>query len=132
MYDLNRVTIVGRLTRDPELRALPTGSSVCNLRIASNSSHREPSGERTDRPNFFDVSVYGPPGETVSSFMRRGRRVAIDGRLSWREWETAQDERRQAVSIVADSVQFLDPPGERDEDEDSELVGAASPGDDAF
>jgi single-strand DNA-binding protein len=127
MFDLNRVVIVGRLTRDPELRALPSGSSVCSLRIASNSSHRDAGGERTDRPNFFDVSVYGPPGENVSNYMRRGRRVAIDGRLAWREWQTSQDERRQAVSIVADSVQFLDAPGERDETgEDGELVGVAS------
>jgi single-strand DNA-binding protein len=131
VYDLNRVTLVGRLTRDPELRALPSGSSVCSLRIATNSSHRDSAtGERSDRPNFFDVSVYGPPGESVGTYMRRGSRVAIDGRLHWREWDNQDDERRQAVSIIADSVQFLDRPDERDRDEpdDGALAGVAAGG----
>lgn len=112
-FAINRVVLVGRLTRDPELRALPSGTSVCSLRIACNSSHRDASGELVERPSFFDVSVFGAPGESVSRYMRRGSRVAIDGRLEWREWETAEQERRQAVSIVADTVQFLDSPGER-------------------
>jgi single-strand DNA-binding protein len=112
-FSINRVVLVGRLTRDPELRALPSGSSVCSLRIACNSSRREADGEYVERPNFFDVSVYGAPGESVGHYMRRGSRVAIDGRLEWREWETAEHERRQAVSVVADTVQFLDGPGER-------------------
>ncbi len=112
-FAINRVVLIGRLTRDPELRALPSGTSVCSLRIACNSSHRDASGELVERPNFFDVSIFGAPGESVSRYMHRGSRVAIDGRLEWREWETAEQERRQAVSIVADTVQFLDSPGER-------------------
>jgi single-strand DNA-binding protein len=112
-FNVNRVVLIGRLTKDPESRALPSGSSVCNLRIACNSSRRDADGEYLERPNFFDVSVFGAPGESVSEYMRRGSRVAIDGRLEWREWETAGQERRQAVSIVADTVQFLDSPGER-------------------
>ena len=112
-FNINRVVMIGRLTRDPELRALPSGTSVCSLRIACNSSRKDADGEFVERPNFFDVSVYGAPGETVSHYMRRGSRVAIDGRLEWREWETAEQERRQAVSVVADTVQFLDSAGER-------------------
>jgi single-strand DNA-binding protein len=112
-FTINRVVLVGRLTRDPELRALPSGTSVCGLRLACNSSHRDADGELIERPNYFDVSIYGAPGESVSRYMRRGSRVAIDGRLEWREWETAEQERRQAVSIVADTVQFLDSPAER-------------------
>ncbi len=122
-FSINRVVLVGRLTRDPELRALPSGTSVCSLRIACNSSRKDTDGEFVERPNFFDVSVYGAPGESVSNYMRRGSRVAIDGRLEWREWETAEQERRQAVSVVADTVQFLDSPGERAQ---SELSGAES------
>lgn len=128
MHSTNRVVIVGRLTRDPELRALPSGTSVCGLRIACNSSRRDPdSGERSERASYFDVSVYGPHGETVATHMRRGRLVAVDGRLAWREWE--QDEqKRQAVSIVADSVQFLDGPSDRDGvgSDGDELVGAGA------
>lgn len=111
-FSINRVVLVGRLTRDPELRALPSGTSVCSLRIACNSSRRD-GDDFVERPNYFDVSVYGASGESVSQYMRRGSRVAVDGRLEWREWETAEQERRQAVSVVADTVQFLDSPGER-------------------
>src|ERR1700728_3587106 len=127
-FSINRVVLVGRLTRDPELRALPSGSSVCSLRIACNSSRREADGEYVERPTFFDVSVYAAPGESVGHYMRRGSRVAIDGRLEWREWETAEQERRQAVSVVADTVQFLDSPGERSQARDGEEHGEEGAG----
>ncbi len=90
-FNINRVVLVGRLTRDPELRALPSGTSVCGLRIACNSSRRD-GDDFVERPNYFDVSVYGASGESVSQYMRRGSRVAIDGRLEWREWETAEQQ----------------------------------------
>ncbi len=128
MQDLNRVTLVGRLTRDPELSALPSGRSVCALRIASNSSHKDAdTGEWSDRPNFFDVSVFGGRAETVATYMRRGRAIAIDGKLAWREWETKDEQKRQAVSIVADTIQFL--PGSGERSEEGQLVGAAVNGD---
>ncbi len=129
-FAINRVVLIGRLTRDPELRALPSGTSVCGLRIACNSSRKDQDGELIERPNYFDVSVYGARGESVSRYMRRGSRVAIDGRLEWREWETAEQERRQAVSIVADTVQFLDSPGERhldDAERSGDLDGESEP-----
>jgi single-strand DNA-binding protein len=122
---INRVVLIGRLTRDPELRALPSGTSVCSLRIACNSSRKDADGEFTDRPNYFDVSIYGASADSVSRYTRKGSRVGIDGRLEWREWETDQ-QKRQAVDIVADTVQFLDPPGDRtdsDASEDREPVG---------
>ena len=113
---INRVVVIGRLTRDPELRALPSGAGVCALRIACNSSRRDSTGGYSERPNFFDVSVYGTPAENVARYTHKGSRVAVDGRLDWREWESDQ-QRRQAVSIVADTVQFLDGPGGHDGDE---------------
>ena len=122
-FAINRVVLVGRLTRDPELRALPSGTSVCGMRIACNSSRKDHDGELVERPNYRDVSVFGARGESVGRYMRRGSRVAIDGRLEWREWETAEQERRQAVSIVADTVQFLDSPGERGQLDDGEGSG---------
>jgi len=137
---LNRVVLIGRLTRDPELRALPSGGSVCALRIACNSSRRDPDGGYTEKPNYFDVDVYGASGESVSQYMRKGSRVGIDGRLDWREWETADQQRRQAVSVVADNVQFLDSPSGADEEDgdagggdgagDGELIGAGTGGGD--
>jgi single-strand DNA-binding protein len=116
-FSINRVVLVGRLTRDPELRALPSGVSVCGLRIACNSRRRDPEGDFQERPNFFDVSVYGASADSVSQYMRKGSRVGVDGRLEWREWETADQQKRQAVSVVADVVQFLDSPGPGTEDE---------------
>jgi single-strand DNA-binding protein len=106
--NINRIVIVGRLTADPELRALPSGSTVCGLRLACNTWRKNADGERTDKPNFFDVSVFGGLGESVHRYTSRGRRVAIDGRLEWREWETAEGVKRQAVEVVAERVQFLD------------------------
>ncbi|HWX86784.1 MAG TPA: single-stranded DNA-binding protein [Solirubrobacteraceae bacterium] len=110
--NINRVVLIGRLTSDPELRALPSGSTVCGLRVACNGIRKSSAGEYTEKPNFFNVSVFGPVGESVHRYMRRGGRIAIDGHLKWREWETPEGDKRQAVEIVADSVQFLDGRGE--------------------
>jgi single-strand DNA-binding protein len=132
-FAINRVVLIGRLTRDPELRALPSGTSVCSLRVACNSASREPTGEFTERPNYFDVSVFGASGESVANYMRKGGRVAVDGRLDWREWETSDGQKRQAVSVVADTVQFLDAPKDRnggDDDEGDPVGVGASNGED--
>lgn len=107
---INRVVLVGNLTRDPELRDLPGGASVCHLRIACNGRRRNEEGGWEEKPNFFDVSVFGAHGENVHRYLRKGRPVGIDGRLEWREWESADQQRRQAVNIVADTVQFLGSP----------------------
>ena len=107
---INRVVLVGRLTRDPELRTLPAGQPVCSLRVACNGARKDAEGDYHERPNYFDVSSFGAQAENVSRFMRKGSRVAIDGRLEWREWETAEQEHRQAVSVVAETIQFLDTP----------------------
>jgi len=124
---INRVVLVGRLTRDPEMRSLPSGASACSLRLACNSSRKEPDGSYSERPNYFDVNVYGAAADTVGQYMRKGSRVGVDGRLEWREWETAESQKRQAVSIVADTVQFLDAPGEREESgQEDELVAAGA------
>jgi single-strand DNA-binding protein len=110
--NINRVVLVGRLTSDPELRSLPSGTSVCGLRVACNVTRKSSEGDYTEKPNFFNVSVFGPTGESVHRYMSRGRRVAIDGRLDWREWETSEGTKRQTVEIVAESVQFLDGRGD--------------------
>ena len=133
-FAINRVVLIGRLTRDPELRSLPSGTSVCGLRLACNSAKKDAEGAYSERPNYFDVSVFGAPAESVAQYMRKGSRVGVDGRLEWREWETSDQQKRQAVSVIADTVQFLDGPrGDGEEADEGELVeaGAAS-GDLAF
>jgi single-strand DNA-binding protein len=106
--NINRVILTGNLTRDPELRSTSSGLSVCSLRIASNTRRKNQStGEWEDKPNFFDVTVWGAQGENCARFLAKGRPVALDGRLEWREWENQQGEKRQSVEIIADAVQFL-------------------------
>jgi single-strand DNA-binding protein len=108
--NINHVVLTGRLTSDPDLRVLPSGSSVCHLRIAVNARRRNPNGEWAEKPNFFDVVVFGASGENVAKYMHKGRPVAIDGRLDWRAWETKDGRNAQAVSIIANNVQFLGAP----------------------
>jgi single-strand DNA-binding protein len=112
--NINRVIITGNLTRDPELRSTST-SSVCSMRIACNGRRKNPSsGEWEDQPNYFDVTVWGAQGENCVKFLSKGRPVAIDGRLQWREWTDKEGNKRQSVDIIAESVQFLggrDDPG---------------------
>jgi single-strand DNA-binding protein len=130
MNNINRVVITGNLTADPELRSTPSGTSVCNLRIACNTRRKE-EGEWVDKPNYFNVTVWGAQGENAARYLSKGRPVAVDGRLEWREWETQEGGKRQAVDIIADSVQFLNSGnGAGDDADQPELVGAGS-GEDA-
>jgi single-strand DNA-binding protein len=104
---INRVVLVGNLTRDPELKQLPSGTSVCSLRIAVNTRRKDETGQWADKPNYFSVSVYGNQAESCSQYLSKGRPVAIDGRLEWREWQAQDGAKRESVEVVADSVQFL-------------------------
>ena len=127
MATINRVVLVGNLTRDPELRSTPNGSSLCRLRVACNTSWRnKDTGEFDERPNYFDVTVFGASGEACARFLTKGRPVAVDGRLEWHEWTTAEGENRQAVGILADSVQFL-AARERGEGAEAELAEVEEP-----
>jgi single-strand DNA-binding protein len=146
--NLNRVIITGNLTRDPELRSLPSGTSVCELRVAVNSRRKDSaSGDWIDKPNYFDVTVWGAQGENCATYLSKGRPVAVDGRLDWREWEAKDGTKRQAVRIIADSVQFLgsrdgsggggngiapqsDVPADTSDFENAEPAAATSSGDD--
>jgi single-strand DNA-binding protein len=107
--NINRVIITGNLTRDPELSSVPgSGNSVCTLRVACNGRRKNnETGQWEDQPNYFDVTVWGQQGENCARFLNKGRGVAVDGRLRWREWTTSEGQKRQAVDIIAESVQFL-------------------------
>jgi single-strand DNA-binding protein len=107
MANINRVVLVGNLTRDPELRHTPSGTAVCKLRLAVNTRQKDAQGNWGDKPNYFDVTVWGNQGESCAQFLSKGRPVGVDGRLDWREWEAQDGTKRQAVEIIADSVQFL-------------------------
>ncbi|MHB8470518.1 MAG: single-stranded DNA-binding protein [Gaiellaceae bacterium] len=104
---INRVVLVGNLTKDPELRHTGGGTPVCSLRVAVNSRRKDESGNWADKPNYFSVSVFGNQAESCAQYLSKGRPVAIDGRLDWREWQAQDGAKREAVEIVAESVQFL-------------------------
>jgi single-strand DNA-binding protein len=108
---VNVVVITGNLTKDPDLRHTGGGTPVCELRVAVNSRRKDQSGEWVDKPNYFDVTVWGGQGENCAQYLSKGRPVAVEGRLDWREWEARDGSKRQAVQIIANSVQFL---GSRD------------------
>lgn len=110
--DLNRVTLVGRLTRDPELRHSSGGDPIASIRLAVSSRGRGDDGQWTDKPNYFDVTVFGRQAETASTYLAKGRRIGVDGRLSWREWQAQDGTRRQSVEVIANDIFFLDSRGE--------------------
>jgi single-strand DNA-binding protein len=109
--DINRVTLVGRLTRDPEIQHLPSGTAVLRLGLAVNGRQQDSGGNWADKPNFFDVKVFGNQAEMLSQHLAKGRRIGVDGRLDWSSWE--QDgAKRSKVEVIAQSVQFLDSRGD--------------------
>jgi single-strand DNA-binding protein len=125
--NINRVVLLGNLTRDPELRHTPSGMAVCSLRIAVNTRRKDAqTGEWTEKPNYFDVTVWGNQGENCAQYLSKGRPVAVDGRLEWREWDAQDGTKRQAVEIIADSVQFLGGRGEGEGQPQFVPAGAAT------
>jgi single-strand DNA-binding protein len=105
---LNRIILIGRLTRDPELRYTPTGVAVASFTLAVNRPYTSAQGER--ETDFIDIVVWRRLAETVSGHLHKGRLVAVQGRLQVRSYETQDGQRRRAYEVVADDVRFLDRP----------------------
>ena len=123
--NINRVVITGNLTRDPELRSTGGGMSICSLRVAVNGRKKDgETGQWVDKANYFDVTVFGAQGENCAQYLSKGRPVAVEGRLNWREWEAQDGSKRQAVDIIADTVQFL---GSRDAPQSNGVVESDVP-----
>ncbi len=108
MANLNRVIIIGRLTRDPELRFTPSGIPVAKFGVAVNRRRTNSDGEKVEDTSFFNIVVWRKLAELCADYLSKGRTVAIDGRLQSRSWETQDGQKRSTVEIVADNVQFLD------------------------
>jgi single-strand DNA-binding protein len=122
---MNRVVLIGNLTKDPELKTLQSGQTVCNLRIAVND--RVKSGDDwIDKPGYYTVEVWGKQGENAAKYLSKGSPVALDGKLRWREWETSDGSKREAITINANTVQFLSS-GERRESASSYDAASAAP-----
>jgi|HubBroStandDraft_6_1064221.scaffolds.fasta_scaffold532566_2 single-strand DNA-binding protein len=126
---LNRAEIIGRLTRDPELRYTPNGRPVAQLAIATNAFlGQDDGGERREAVEYHDVVLWGPQAETVARYLAKGRLVFVEGRLQTRSWEHEGITRRR-TEIVASRVQFLDAAKAGTESPGPQLVGAATGGD---
>ncbi len=109
MASINRVVIVGNLTRDPEIRPLPSGSNVVELGVAVNHRYKNRQTDQwVEEPNYFNVVVFGAQGDACAQYLSKGRPVAVDGRLRWSSWEDKNGGgKRSKIDIVADTVQFL-------------------------
>jgi single-strand DNA-binding protein len=104
---VNQVTLMGNLTRDPELRQTPTGQSVCSFSLALNRAYKDQAGEWVEATDFVDIVAWGPLGERVAQYLNKGRRALVQGRLQSRSWE--QDgQKRSKLEVLAQDVTFLD------------------------
>lgn len=121
MASLNRVLLIGNLTRDPELRYTPSGTAVANLRLAVNSTWKDQAGQRKEETCFVTIVVWGRQAESCNQYLKKGRSICVEGRLIYRSWE-AEGKTRSTMEIRADRVQFLGPPS---------TTTAARPRDDA-
>lgn len=109
MVSLNRVLLIGNLTRDPELRYTPSGTAVANLRLAVNSFFKDATGQRKEETCFITVVAWNKQAEICNQYLKKGRPVFIEGRLIWRSWE-AEGKTRSTLEVRADRVQFVGPP----------------------
>lgn len=105
---INRVTISGNLTRDPELRQTQGGTAVLQMGVAVNERRKNPqTGDWEDYPNFVDVTMFGKRAEAVSRYVSKGSKVAIEGRLRYHAWEAKDGSKRSKLEVVADEVEFM-------------------------
>jgi single-strand DNA-binding protein len=110
---LNKVLLIGRLTRDPELRYTPSGTAVCNLALATNRYRQDQSGERREYTDYHDVVVWNQGNrklaELCAQYLQKGRLVYVEGRMQTRSWDDAQSgQKRYKTEVNANDVQFLD------------------------
>ena len=105
--NLNKVLLIGNLTRDPELRYIPSGSAVATFTVAINRVYKDQAGEKKEQTSFIRVVVWGRRAEVCGEYLSKGSPVFIEGRLQSRDWETQDGQKRSTVEVVADNIQFL-------------------------
>ncbi len=105
----NRVILIGNLCRDPELKQAPSGTPLCDIRLAVNESYRTQSGELHENTHFIDVTVWDRAATNCQTYLRKGSSILVEGRLQYDEWKTPQGETRSKLRVRADRVQFLGP-----------------------
>ena len=108
MASLNKVLLIGNLTRDPDVRMMSNGRPVCNFGLALNRSYKDGEGNRKEETTFVEVESFGPRAEAVGRFFTKGRSIFIEGRLKLDQWESKEGEKRSALRVVLDSFEFVD------------------------
>lgn len=106
--DLNRATLIGNLTRDPELRSLPSGKSVCTFGLATNRVWTDANGQKQKQAEFHNIVMWGRLAEVAGQYLRKGRKTYVEGRLQTRDWTGQDGIKRYRTEIVADSMILLD------------------------
>lgn len=109
MASLNKVFLIGNLTRDPELRYTPSGVAVVNLRLAVNRRYRDKAGEQKEEVCFITVAAWDKQAEVCNQYLSKGRSIFVEGRLQFRSWETNDGQKRSVIDIRAERIQFLSP-----------------------
>jgi single-strand DNA-binding protein len=112
MASYNRVVLLGNLTRDPELRYIPSGTAVTEIGLAVNDRRKNANGEWVDETTFVDVTLWGRTAEIASEYLTKGRPVLIEGRLKLDTWETNDGQKRSKLRVVGERMQMLGRPGE--------------------
>lgn len=109
MASFNKVILLGNLTRDPEVRSLPSGQAVTELGIASNRTYTVggPGGEKKEEVTFVDVSFWGKAGELIAQYLHKGDPIFVEGRLNFRQWEAKEGGKRSKLSVVGENFQFV-------------------------
>ena len=111
MASLNKVLMIGNLTRDPELRYIPSGSAVASFTVAMNRVYKLQTGEKKEETSFVRVVVWGRMAEICGEYLKKGRPVFVEGRLQSRSWDGPDGQKRSTIEVIATSVQFLGSPG---------------------
>ena len=114
----NKVILVGNLTRDPELRYLPSGSAICNTALATNRRFKNQMGEQKEEACFIDISLFGRTAEIANQYLKRGSKVLIEGRLKLDTWTDQNGGKRSKHSITVETLQMLDSRGQNTEEHD--------------
>lgn len=127
--DINKVILIGRLTRDPELKSTNSGTYFCRFSLASNHSFKKSNGTYEDKPGFFDCIAWGKSAEILHKYITKGRRICVEGSLRWSSWEGTDGKKQSKVEINVEGFQFLDPKqdgGEPSASEPAEQSGSAA------
>jgi single-strand DNA-binding protein len=107
MASVNKVILMGNLTRDPELRTIPSGAQVCNFDLAMNRVYTTQAGERKEEVCYMTIVVWGKQGENCAQYLKKGRQALVEGHLQQRSWTTPEGQKRSKLEVVAERVQFL-------------------------